>query len=52
MTRAALHLDHAGEIRGVTGDMIMERANLDFADSVIAWAPVTPIVVGAAKQKT
>jgi hypothetical protein len=28
MTRAALHLDHAGEIRGVTGDMIMESMNL------------------------
>jgi hypothetical protein len=28
MTRATLHLDHAGEIRGVTGDMIMDRMNL------------------------
>ena len=28
MTRAALHLDRSGEIRGVTGDMIMERMNL------------------------
>ena len=28
MTRAVLHLDRSGEIRGVTGDMIMERMNL------------------------
>jgi hypothetical protein len=28
MTRAALHLDRSGEIRGITGEMIMERMNL------------------------
>jgi hypothetical protein len=28
MTRAALHLDHAGEIRGVTGDLVMARMDL------------------------
>jgi hypothetical protein len=28
MTRAMLHLDHPGEIRGVTGDLVKERMNL------------------------
>jgi hypothetical protein len=28
MTRAALHLDHSGEIRGVTGDRVQERIKL------------------------
>jgi hypothetical protein len=28
MTRAVLHLDHAGEIRGVTGELVKERMNL------------------------
>lgn len=28
MTRAALHLDGAGAVRGVTGDMVMERMDL------------------------
>jgi hypothetical protein len=28
MVRAALHLDHSGEIRGVTGDMIQDRMTL------------------------
>jgi hypothetical protein len=28
VTRAVLHLDHAGEIRGLTGDLVMERMNL------------------------
>jgi len=28
MTRAAIHLDGAGAVRGVTGEMIMERMDL------------------------
>jgi hypothetical protein len=28
MTRAALHLEGSGAIRGVTGDLLMERMNL------------------------